>query len=329
MMTKMTLRLLAGTGILVLGAGGVWWTMQTAHPVATTTLQVKNPWPAAQKAASQAASQAPSSPSTTKTSTTKTATPTKTSTPKTATSTKTSTTKTSTPTKTSTTKSSTPAKTSTPTTVKSSSPTKAPGSTKTQSPTVVKTSTPTKTSTTKTSTPTKTFPAAQTYPSLAATVAREPVATASQIQAALDAHNPVRLGELNWSAREGTQVLTAWGNTQASADTTTRYAETFLYALLSNNASVFQNAAICPDSQGFGYVSPLQIQGTPTDVSVVDQVQMGPVSKALPWQAEYPYTVTFTTTAGQIAHGHGYVALQKSPHGGHWTLGITGMLPGE
>ena len=329
MMTKMTLSLLAGTGILVLGAGGVWWTMQTAHPVATTTLQVKNPWPAAQKAASQAASQAPSSPSTTKTSTTKTATPTKTSTPKTATSTKTSTTKTSTPTKTSTTKSSTPAKTSTPTTVKSSSPTKAPGSTKTQSPTVVKTSTPTKTSTTKTSTPTKTFPAAQTYPSLAATVAREPVATASQIQAALDAHNPVRLGELNWSAREGTQVLTAWGNTQASADTTTRYAETFLYALLSNNASVFQNAAICPDSQGFGYVSPLQIQGTPTDVSVVDQVQMGPVSKALPWQAEYPYTVTFTTTAGQIAHGHGYVALQKSPHGGHWTLGITGMLPGE
>ena len=219
--------------------------------------------------------------------------------------------------------------------MKSSSPTKAPGSTKTQSPTVVKTSTPTKTSTTKTSAPTKTstpaktFPSAQTYPSLAATVAREPVATASQIQAALDAHNPVRLGELNWSASEGTQVLTAWGSTQASAGTTTRYAETFLYALLSNNASVFQNAAICPDSQGFGYVSPLQIQGTPTDVSVVDQVQMGPVSKALPWQAEYPYTVTFTTTAGQIAHGHGYVALQKSPHGGHWTLGITGMLPGE
>ena len=324
MMTKMTLSLLAGTGILVLGAGGVWWTMQTAHPVATTTLQVKNPWPAAQKAASQAASQAVSSPSTTKTSTTKTATPTKTSTTKSSTPAKTSTTKTST-TKASTTKSSTPAKTSTPTTVKSSSPTKAPGSTKTQSPTVVKTSAPT-----KTSTPAKTFPAAQTYPSLAATVAREPVATASQIQAALDAHNPVRLGELNWSASEGTQVLTAWGSTQASASTTTRYAETFLYALLSNNASVFQNAAICPDSQtGAEYVSPLQIQGTPTDVSAVDQVQMGPMSKALPWQAEYPYTVTFTTTAGQIAHGHGYVALQKSPHGGHWTLGITGMLPGE
>ena len=155
------------------------------------------------------------------------------------------------------------------------------------------------------------------------------MATVSQIQAALDAHNPVRLGELNWSASEGTQVLTAWGSTQASAGTTTRYAETFLYALLSNNASVFQNAAICPDSQtGAEYVSPLQIQGTPTDVSSVDQVQMGQ-PETLSEIAEYPYTVTFTTTAGQIAYGHGYVALQKSSHGGHWTLGITGMLPGE
>ncbi len=43
MMTKLTLSLLAGTGILVLGAGGVWCTLHTVHPVAPTVLHVP-PW---------------------------------------------------------------------------------------------------------------------------------------------------------------------------------------------------------------------------------------------------------------------------------------------
>ncbi len=189
----------------------------------------------------------------------------------------------------------------------------------------------TKTSGTKTSgTQTPTQAPAQKYPSLAAQTAQEPIASLSAIQAALQAGNAQRLGELRWNSTDAQTVIQTWGRKNASAATTVLYAQTFVYALLSDNASVINNAVADPNSQGPGFVSPLQFQGSPTNVSQIDTLQMGSVTQQVPWAREVPYTVTYTTTGGQLAAGHGYVDITLNPHNtSQWVLGTTGMLPGQ
>ena len=186
----------------------------------------------------------------------------------------------------------------------------------------------TKTSGTKTSgTQTPTQAPAQKYPSLAAQTAQEPIASLSAIQAALAQANPRRLGTLRWNAADAQAIVQAWGSRTADR---TLYAETFVVALLSDNASVINNAVADPNSQGPGFVSPLQFQGSPTNVSQIDTLQMGSVTQQVPWAREVPYTVTYTTTGGQLAAGHGYVDITLNPHNtSQWVLGTTGMLPGQ
>ena len=170
-------------------------------------------------------------------------------------------------------------------------------------------------------------PPAQKYPSLAAQTAQEPIASLAAIQAALAQANPRRLGTLRWNAADAQAIVQAWGSRTADR---TLYAETFVVALLSDNASVFDNGVVMPGALSPGFVSPLQIQGSPTDVSQIDQLQMGSAREVAPWAQEVPYTVTYTTTGGQVAAGHGYVALTRNPaHPAQWLLSITGMLPGQ
>ena len=170
-------------------------------------------------------------------------------------------------------------------------------------------------------------PPAQKYPSLAAQTAQEPIASLSAIQAALAQANPRRLGTLRWNAADAQAIVQAWGSRTADR---TLYAETFVVALLSDNASVINNAVADPNSQGPGFVSPLQFQGSPTNVSQIDTLQMGSVTQQVPWAREVPYTVTYTTTGGQLAAGHGYVDITLNPHNtSQWVLGTTGMLPGQ
>ncbi len=170
-------------------------------------------------------------------------------------------------------------------------------------------------------------PPAQKYPSLAAQTAQEPIASLSAIQAALAQANPRRLGTLRWNAADAQAIVHIWGSRTADR---TLYAETFVVALLSDNASVFDNGVVMPGAQSPGFVSPLQIQGSPTDVSQIDQLQMGNANPVAPWAQEVPYTVTYTTTGGQVAVGHGYVALTRNPaHPAQWLLSTTGMLPGQ
>ena len=138
------------------------------------------------------------------------------------------------------------------------------------------------------------------------------------------------MGELRWNSTDAQTVIQTWGRKNASAATTVLYAQTFVYALLSDNASVINNAVADPNSQGPGFVSPLQFQGSPTNVSQIDQLQMGSAREVAPWAQEVPYTVTYTTTGGQVAAGHGYVALTRNPaHPAQWLLSTTGMLPGQ
>ncbi len=133
---------------------------------------------------------------------------------------------------------------------------------------------------------------AQADPSLAATVAQGPVATESQIQAAIKAGNPQQLGELNWNTADAQSVVRALGSTSDPASTTALYAKTFLYAMLSDNYSVFLNA---PGSAG---AIELQTQGIPQNVSQVDQITLNDVQHGSS-SIEYDYTVTYTTTQGQ------------------------------
>ena len=138
---------------------------------------------------------------------------------------------------------------------------------------------------------------AQADPSLAATVAQEPVATGSQIQAAIKAGNPQQLGELNWNTADAQAVVQALGSTAAPASTTALYAKTFLYAMLSDNASVF-NAL--PESGGaYGPDGQLSTQGIPFHVSQVDQITLNDVQHGSS-SIEYDYSVTYTTTQGTI-----------------------------
>jgi cytoskeletal protein RodZ len=134
---------------------------------------------------------------------------------------------------------------------------------------------------------------AQQYPGLAQQVAQEPMASLSQVQAAIHAGNPQRLGELHWNAADGQAVLQALGSTTAPASVTAIYAKTFLYAMLSNNYPIFLNA---PGSAG---AIELQTLGIPVNVSQVDQITLNDVQHGSS-SIEYDYTVTYTTTQGAI-----------------------------
>ena len=185
------------------------------------------------------------------------------------------------------------------------------------------TASPTHTTQSPTHSATSSVPAspapAQADPSLAATVAQGPVATGSQIQAAIKAGNPQQLGELNWSTTDAQAVVQALGSTVAPASTTALYAKTFLYAMLSDNASVF-NAM--PESGGASVQ--LSTQGIPYNVSQVDQITLNDVQHGSS-SIEYDYTVTYTTTQVQAVTNTCSVTFNTF-NTKQWVLGVVADL---
>ena len=192
------------------------------------------------------------------------------------------------------------------------------------------TASPTHTTQSPTHSATSSVPAspapAQADPSLAATVAQGPVATGSQIQAAIKAGNPQQLGELNWSTTDAQAVVQALGSTAAPASTTALYAKTFLYAMLSDNASVFN--AIPQDGGAYGPDGQLSTQGIPFHVSQVDQItQQSVQSLGEPWSTEYNYSVTYTSTQGTVVTNACSVTLNHNLSNSHqWLLGVVADL---
>ena len=163
-------------------------------------------------------------------------------------------------------------------------------------------------------------PPAQAHPSLSQQVAQKPVASLSQIQAAIQAGNPQQLGELNWNTADAQAVVQALGSTAAPASTTALYAKTFLYAMLSDNYSVFLNA---PGSAG---AIELQTQGIPQNVSQVDQIALNDVQHGIS-SREYDYTVTYTTTQGTIISNTCSVTLGLSLSNTHqWVINAVADL---
>lgn len=167
-------------------------------------------------------------------------------------------------------------------------------------------------------------------PSLAAATARQPVASLSAIQAALTAGDPEQLGTLHWNTADAQAIVQAWGSPQASAAVQKQYAEIFITALLAQNASVFANPTAVAGAGNAGAVNPLQIQGAPHAVSHIDQLQAGTATGS-PGLGEWTvtYTVSYTTTSGQVTGGHGEVVWTLSPsQPDRWILATLGMLPG-
>ena len=185
-------------------------------------------------------------------------------------------------------------------------------------------STSTSTSTTPTSTApkstTSTQPTAQQYPSLATSVASKPVATTSQIQAALSA--PATLGELNWNTADANTVVQALGSKTAPQSTTNTYAETYLYAMLGLNASAFNSS---PYDAG----AAMQLQGAPSNVSRVDQITLTKVQPGFA-SVEYYYTVVFTTTSGTTETNQCAVNFTPNPSDtSQWILNAVADLTTE
>ena len=167
--------------------------------------------------------------------------------------------------------------------------------------------------------------AAAAYPSLATRVQQQPVATTGQIQAAIQADNAPRLGEMHWNSADAQTVIQAMGSTSAPTSTTAAYAKTFLYAMLSDNASVFN--AMPGDGGAYGSPGQLGTQGIPHNVSQVDQVTLQSVKPGMPWQKEYNYSVTYTTTGGAVVTNACSVSLQFNPSNSHqWLLAVVADL---
>ena len=162
-------------------------------------------------------------------------------------------------------------------------------------------------------------PPAQAHPSLSQQVAQKPVASLSQIQAGIQAGNPQQLGELHWNTTDAQAVVQALGSTAAPASTTALYAKTFLYAMLSDNASVF-NAM--PESGGASVQ--LSTQGIPYNVSQVDQITLNDVQHGSS-SIEYDYTVTYTTTQGQAVTNTCSVTFNTF-NTKQWVLGVVADL---
>lgn len=169
-------------------------------------------------------------------------------------------------------------------------------------------------------TTTPTSPPAEQYPSLSATVAHQSVASVTQIQA--DASNPAALGEVPWSVADANTVVQALGSRTAAASTTAGYAETYLYAMLALNDSAFNTS---PDDSGAAN----QLQGSPTNVSRVDQITLTQVQPGF-GSLEYDYTVTFTTTSGATETNQCFVAFVPEPtNTAQWILNGVGDLTTE
>ncbi len=148
--------------------------------------------------------------------------------------------------------------------------------------------------------PSKTPAPAQTYPSLAKSVADKPTASLATIEANIN--NPQVLGELNWSSADAVAVQKALGSKTASSNATGRYALTFLYASLANNTSVFNS--LISDQQGNTQFLPWlpNIRFAPDNVSQIDAVATTAIQNTLTalGQITYEYSVTYTTTGGQV-----------------------------
>lgn len=162
------------------------------------------------------------------------------------------------------------------------------------------------------------YPVSGMQPSLAQAVASQGVASQSAIQANLN--NPQVLGTLHWNIADTDMVRQTLGSYSASASSHTQYAETFLYATLANNVSVFNSADGYPTSP-FKVVTPIQMQGVPTNIAHVGVLTMQPAQISSIGMV-YPYVINYTTTQGQTFTNHGEVTLQKSlTYPNHWRCG--------
>ena len=172
------------------------------------------------------------------------------------------------------------------------------------------------------------------YPSLAAMVAHEPVASLAQVRAALKAGDAEALGFMRWSKADAYLVLHTWGPRKAPAKITTEYALMFLYAALANNSSVFNSPAgilwgtpITPES--FPWAP--HIGFAPNNVSQVDLITTLLVhDKGVDYSdsPNYEYKVTYTTTTGAVLTQWFNTALypDHSNPTRYWVLDASGWM---
>ena len=166
----------------------------------------------------------------------------------------------------------------------------------------------------------------QQYPSLAAMVTHEPVATLAQVKAALKAGDAEALGYMRWSKADAYLVLHTWGNRKAPRNVTAKFALTFLYVALANNASAYNS----PANQSWGYPITFpwapHIGFAPNDVSYVDNVMFESVGKGPAGfnTPEYLYSVTYTTTGGTVHTQAFNTALDSNSM--YWLLNSSGWI---
>lgn len=161
---------------------------------------------------------------------------------------------------------------------------------------------------------------AQAYPALSQTVAHESVTPLKTVQADLAAGNVVALGESRLSAADAQAIETAWGNVGAPAATTQNFAAIFLYAMLAQNAFVFNQPVL--SERG----AKSQLAWGPTNVSQIDQVTVTSVQPNVGDSGgqEYNYRVTLTDTSGHI-EARQVCSVTLNPwanHGTQWTVGV-------